>query len=81
MSQEMIEKLKDELADEIKGVHEYIKLAEDAEEYSCKILEIAMDEYTHAQFICDLLKEEGVSLEEMKDEWQEMCKVVEETFH
>ena len=82
MSQEMIEKLKAELSEEIKGVHEYIKLADEVEEYySCKMLEIAMDEYTHAKCLCDMLKDEGVPMDEMMESWKEMCRVMDETFH
>lgn len=66
--QNIMDKFKSELPDEIEGSHDYLKMASCAEEMSYHNLsrglyEMAKDEYTHAKFIMDTLLDNDIAID------------------
>lgn len=83
---EMIKIMKTAFPEEMKDSETYFKMCKEADEMgndelANALFEMARDEYTHAEYICEFLKEHGQSIpdDQMKS-WKSYKAEVEDMF-
>lgn len=83
---EIMKHLHTNFMDEVKDANKYCDMAENAERM-CRpdlyegLCEMAHDEYTHAEFICSVMQQEGESLtQDEETKWNELGSRMEAFF-